>query len=115
MEVRPQYSTSDTIRESEHVMVVVPIDAQQDKAQHIDEEYRHQPRKCSEIGAVRHLQLQYHDRNKDCDYAVGEGAQSLSSHTIFRGASFRTNLYRLMYAGRMSQSTVVRAAEHRRP
>src|SRR5437879_13887795 len=63
-----------------HVVVVVPVNADEDIAEHIAEEHWHERRESVRIGVVRHLHLPYHDRDDDGDHAVGERFQSSFGH-----------------------------------
>src|SRR5215212_5124554 len=64
----------------QHMVVVVPIDAQVDEAQHIAEEHRHQWRQSVDALAVRHLHLQHHDRDDDGDHTIAESLKPTFSH-----------------------------------
>src|SRR4051812_48906456 len=62
------------------MVVIVPVDADQHEAEEISEEHRQQRRQRRQVGAVRHLELEYHDRDDDGDHTVSERAEPLGSH-----------------------------------
>ena len=72
MKVRPEHRSSDLLAGMQHVVVVVPIDAQVDEAQHIAQEHGDQWRKCINADPVRHLHFQNHDGNDDREHAITE-------------------------------------------
>jgi hypothetical protein len=80
MKVRPEHRSSDLLAGMQHVVVVVPIDAQVDEAQHIAEEHRHQWRQSVDVLAMRHLHLQHHDRDDDGDHTIAESLKPAFSH-----------------------------------
>src|SRR5664279_4018716 len=53
-----------------HVVMVVPVDADVDEAEHVAQEDGQQRRDVREPGAVRHLQLEDHDRDDDGVLAI---------------------------------------------
>jgi hypothetical protein len=67
----------------QHVVVVVPVDADVDEAQHVTEEHRPQRRQRRDAGAVRHFQLQHHDGDQDGDRAVAESFEALLFPGVF--------------------------------
>ena len=72
VEVRPQHRPGDAVSGMQHVMVVVPVDAEVEEAQHVAQEERHQGRERLERVAVGNAQLEHHDRDDDRDHAVAE-------------------------------------------
>src|SRR5690348_4556845 len=80
----------------QQMMMVVPIDRDIHKAEHIAEKHRHQPAERTPIGALRHLQFQHHDRDDDGDNAVAESRQTVSWHRDSR--SWSVGVYRAILA-----------------
>ena len=80
MQVRPQNAAADVFGGMEQVVMVVPVDADVDEAQHVAQEHREQRLQRGQIGAVRHLQFQHHDGDDDGEHAVAEGFQPVLFH-----------------------------------
>src|SRR6266478_813762 len=103
MQVRPQYPTGDPVSEIEHVMMIVPVDGDDDEAEYVGEKYRQESRQRGQVGAVRDLKLQHHDRDEDRDHSIAERAQPFIAHrvacSISRGLAPIHNLQRLNCAG----------------
>ena len=73
VEVGPQGPTIDHRGGLEQVMVVVPVDAQVDKAQYMADENGPQWRDCGEIRSLGDLQLEDEDGDDDGDHTIAEG------------------------------------------
>src|SRR6266704_210140 len=80
MEIRPEDSTSYLISEIEHVVMVIPVDRNDDKAQNVGEEYWQERTERVETDDMRNAQLEHHDRNQDRDHAVAERTESVTVH-----------------------------------
>jgi hypothetical protein len=64
----------------EQMMMVIPVNANVDKAQHITEKAGEQGSQRSEARPVWNLQLQYHDGDDDGHYAIAECLKPTFSH-----------------------------------
>ena len=64
----------------EHVVMVIPKDADVAKAKRVSQKYRETGREREKIGAGGHLQLQHHDSNDDGDHSIRESFQTLLIH-----------------------------------
>src|SRR6476660_529889 len=64
----------------EQVVMIVPVDAYVDKAQHITRENGNYWAQGLEIDAMRHLQFQHHDGNDNGEHAVTEGFDPVTFH-----------------------------------
>jgi len=65
VQVRPQRRAVHVMDRMEHVVMIVPVDADEHEAQHVAEEHRNERRERLRVGIVRNLQLQHHDRDDD--------------------------------------------------
>jgi hypothetical protein len=68
----PELMTVHVATRLEQVVVVVPVDADIDKAQDVAQENRQQRFDRVPIRAVRHFQFQNHDRDDDGEHAITE-------------------------------------------
>ena len=80
MQVGPQDAAADFLRGLQHVVMIVPVDADEDEAQDVAEEYRDQGLQGGEIMPLRHFHLQHHDGDDDGDHAVTEGFEASLVH-----------------------------------
>src|SRR4029077_10318321 len=78
--VGPHDGAVDASAGVQQVMMVVPVNSDKNKTQDVAQEDRQQASKRLPIGAMRHLQLQNHDRDDDSDHAVAECIQSFLVH-----------------------------------
>src|SRR5262245_35911576 len=62
------------------MVMIIPIDCQIDEAQYVADEIRSHASEDLPTGAVRHLQLEDHDRDDDGDHAVAESCETIFSH-----------------------------------
>ena len=72
VQVGPKNTAANLPGRLEHVMVVVPIDAEVNKAQHVTQKDRQYRLQCRQFDRVRHFQFQHHNRDNDCKDAVTE-------------------------------------------
>ena len=61
-----------------HVMVVVPIDREVDKAKYVAQYNRYERDQGVQFISMRHLKLQYHDSNNDGEDTIAEGLESFA-------------------------------------
>ena len=80
VQVRPEDPAVDSMRGLEHVMMVVPVDAEHDEAEHVGEGDRDQGTERFPIRSVWNLQLQDHDGDQDRDHAVAERLEAAFAH-----------------------------------
>src|SRR5215471_4715520 len=93
MEVGPHDPAADPPRRMKQVVVVVPIDADVSKAQHIAQQDWEHWQQCGEIGPSRDLQLEHHDGDDDRQHPVAERFDPSLGHRSLRG-SFVSESYR---------------------
>src|SRR5262249_10587863 len=62
------------------MVMIIPIDCQIDEAQYVADEIRSHASKDLPTGAVRHLQLEDHDRDNDGEHAVAESCETIFPH-----------------------------------
>src|SRR5437879_4526278 len=62
------------------MMMVVPVDAYIDKAQHVARENWNERSQRRKLGPVRWLQLQNHDGDDYREHAIAEGLESILVH-----------------------------------
>ena len=60
----------------QHVVVIVPVDADIQEAQHIAEENGQQRPQGSKALAARHLHFRHHNRDDNRDHAIAECFQA---------------------------------------
>ena len=82
VQIRPQDAAVDPVGHLQHVVMIVPVDAENHEAQHVGEEHRHDRLQRRPVGAVRHLELQHHDRDEDGDHAVAERLEPPFAHRV---------------------------------
>jgi hypothetical protein len=66
----------------QHVMVVIPVDADVKEAQDVAEEDGQQWSQLLQVASMWYLHLQHHDRNDDCYHSITERFESPGGHLI---------------------------------
>src|SRR5687767_7715998 len=85
MQIRPKCTTIDVLNSMKQMMMIVPVNAEEDEAQCVGQKCRQQRNKRRHIGAVRYLQIQHHDGNDYGDHAIAKCFQStLAQGTLLR-------------------------------
>src|SRR5258708_5112036 len=82
MEIGPQNPPAHFLHGVQHVVVIVPINAHVDEAQHITQEIGDQGLERIRGFAVRHLELQHHDGDDDGDDAIAESFEPGAVHSL---------------------------------
>jgi hypothetical protein len=72
VEVCPQDSTGDLVAGVKHVVVIVPVDSDIEKAEYIAKEYRDEWHETGQRWIMRHLHLEHHYGDNDCDNAIAK-------------------------------------------
>ena len=72
MRVRPQNRPVHLLNRMQQVMVVIPINTDQDKTQHIAYKHRQQRRQRFQALAMRHFHFQHHDGDDDRNHAIAK-------------------------------------------
>src|SRR5436189_121497 len=80
MQVGPQNPSVNRVNDLEHVVMVVPVNAEEDEAHDVGGYGRHYGPERAPLRPVRHLELQHHDRDENRDHAVAEGQQPFRAH-----------------------------------
>src|SRR5437867_1276956 len=80
MQIRPEDLAVHAVRGVQHVMMVVPVDAEKDEAEHVAEKGWHDRAQRRQVGTVGRVQLEDHDRDQDGDHAVTERLEPDLAH-----------------------------------
>src|SRR5262245_2319462 len=80
MEVGPENEARHLFRRLQHVVMVVPVNAEVDEAQNIAEENGKQRPQRREVLAERDSELEHHDRDDDREHAIAERFQTPLRH-----------------------------------
>jgi len=79
-QVGPQHAAVHLVGGVQQVMVVVPVNADVDEAQHVAQEHWPQRQQVGQLFAVRHFDLQHHDGDDDGEHTIAEGFESVLVH-----------------------------------
>jgi hypothetical protein len=71
----------------QQVMMIAPIDADEDEAKCVAEKYWGQRDQRSPSGVMRDFELQHHNRDDDGDHSIAESFQTVLSHLFKSSAS----------------------------
>ena len=80
MDVRPERPAVDPVDDLHQVVVVHPVDRDEDEAQQVDEQLALLVQDVGEVVARGRPQLEDEDRDQDRDHAVREGVHPLGLH-----------------------------------
>ena len=84
MQIGPEHLAVDAIGRVQHVVMVVPVDADEHEAEHVGQEYRNQRPQGVPRHLVRDVELEHHDRDEDGDNAVAERLETSLCHQWIR-------------------------------
>ncbi len=85
MEVGPKRRAIDAFGGVKQVMMIVPVDGDEDEAENVAEEDRSDGAKRGQRGALRWLHLEDHDSDDDGEDAVAEGFEAVFGHGAITG------------------------------
>src|SRR5687767_281277 len=88
MQVGPEDRPADAVRGVQQVMVIVPIDPKVNETEDITQEHGEQRLERGEGDAVRHFQLEHHDRDDDRQHAIAERLESAFGHAASLQSSY---------------------------
>lgn len=84
MEVCPKHTTINMFYRLKQVMMVAPVDSEEDKTESIAEEDRQQGSERSEVRPCRRPKFQNHDGDDDGDDTITERFRAAFGHRGFR-------------------------------
>src|SRR5262245_24791456 len=80
MQVRPEDTSAYMLDRLEEMMMIVPVDAENDETQNVTEEDRRDWSQRREVRPDWYAQLEHHDRDDYRDHAITEGFQAIAGH-----------------------------------
>ena len=78
--IGPQDAAAHPAGGMQHMVVIVPVDADIHKTQNVAEEYRSQFPKVRQLRAVRNLQFEHHDGDDDGNNTIAERLKPPLAH-----------------------------------
>src|SRR5258706_14531240 len=81
MQIGPQDPTIDALDHLEKMIVIAPIDADEDKTKHLTKEHRSDRDQGSPTGIVRNFEFEHHDGDDDRDHPITESFHAASAHS----------------------------------
>src|SRR6266404_8362593 len=92
MQIGPQDSTIDALDYLEKMMVIAPVDADENKTQHVTKKQRGNWDQGPPTGVVRYSEFEHHDGDDDRNHPITESFQAASGHPSFIPQSMNGNL-----------------------
>jgi hypothetical protein len=92
VDVGPEHSTGNPLAGVQQMVVIVPINADVDEAEHIAEARGQQLRQCLPGRFLGNLEFKHHDRDQDGQHPIAEGLQPGFAHHVVSAALPRTTL-----------------------
>jgi hypothetical protein len=80
VKIRPKQFSIHPIHHVEEVMVIIPVDAYIQKAQHIADEYWNERFKIADVIRMGNFQFKDENGNNDGEHAVAESFKSIFMH-----------------------------------
>src|SRR5215468_12699726 len=102
MQISPEHCTRHPGAGVQHVMMVVPVNADIYETQNIAEEHWQQRPQIFDAIAMRHLHLQHHNGDDNCDHSVTECLQASLRHLSLLTQELAGNLTRTRVFSEMS-------------
>src|SRR5947199_10791898 len=80
MGVGPQHRPADAVDGVEQMVVVVPVDRDENEAQKVDRELRAERPEIGQSVSGGWSQVEHHDRDHDSDHAIAERLKAAAAH-----------------------------------
>src|SRR5271155_865994 len=109
MQIGPEDAAVHLVAGLEHVVMIAPVDADENETEHIAEKNRNDWTQRHQIGAVRHFQLQHHNGDNDGDNAVAEGFETSLIHAALCLAASNLAATRLPAVAAVAAASVTTA------
>jgi hypothetical protein len=65
VQIGPEDPAAHVVGDTQHVVVIVPVNAEVEEAQHVAQEYRQQAAQIRELDSMGDLHLEHHDGHDD--------------------------------------------------